>query len=356
MLVAVILAVLALAALGLMRAGPRRSRGDIPARIVAAAARQLPVRLQDWGQAMIAELPEIPDRAGRWRFAVGVVRVALFPPARHGRRVLVTALAGLAVAAGVTAAAAGQVPSLTVFAAALGLLLAGCATVATWRSAWAGWTARQVMVAAVAAAAVTAAITDVAWIAMFHPAAITASANVPLYSVVFAVLLAICLAVALSPPRGPRTAIVLGTGLAGALASGAAYAAAAVAGVTGGQLLAGPVAALTVAAAVSARTRSRPAGIRSGLLVGALTAPMRFAADLTALLRVRHYTLTDKYDIAAFPHSGYPTVASYLLSDALGGAILSGMLFTSLLLIAATVLGAAAGARPSRPDLLADRP
>ena len=41
---------------------------------------------------------------------------------------------------------------------------------------------------------------------------------------------------------------------------------------------------------------------------------MRFAVDLTALLWGRHYTLTDTYDIVAFPHSGYPTAASYLLS------------------------------------------
>ena len=47
-------------------------------------------------------------------------------------------------------------------------------------------------------------------------------------------------------------------------------------------------------------------------------------------------------------------MASYLLSDALGGAILSGMLICTVLTIAATLLGAAAGARPSRPDLLAD--
>ena len=81
---------------------------------------------------------------------------------------------------------------------------------------------------------------------------------------------------------------------------------------------------------------------------------MRFAVDITTLLRVHQYTLTGTYDIAAFPHSGYPDVASYLLSDALGGAILSGMLICTVLTIAATLLGAAAGARPSRPDLLAD--
>jgi hypothetical protein len=105
---------------------------------------------------------------------------------------------------------------------------------------------------------------------------------------------------------------------------------------------------------VSGRTRNRRAGIRCGLLVAALTAPVRFAIDLTTLLSGRQYTLTGKYDVAAFPHSGYPTVASYLISDALGGAILASMLIASVLMITTTLLGAAIGARPSRPDLLAD--
>jgi hypothetical protein len=210
-----------------------------------------------------------------------------------------------------------------------------------------------VIVAAVAAAGVAACVTDVVWIGVFYPATITASTDVPLYSVLFALLLAVCLAVALSPPRGQYTATVLGRGLVGALASGAVCAAVTVTGAAGAQLLVGPVTALTVAAGVSARTHSRSAGIRSGLLAAALSAPMRFAVDLTALLWVRHDTLTDRYDIVAFPHSGYPTVASYLLSDALGGAILSSMLTVSLLMVIATLLGAAIGARPSRPDLLA---
>jgi hypothetical protein len=348
------LSLLAVAVLPLVWSAPQCGHSDLPARIVAGAAGRLPAHLQEWGQGMAVELLQIPDRADRWWFAVGVLRVALFPPVRRGRRVLVTVLAGLAGAAGVTAAAAGEVPSLTVFAAALGLLLACCATVATWRSAWAEWTVRQVIVAAVATAAVAASITDVVWIGVFYPATITASKDVPLYSALFALLLALCLAAALSPPRGQHTATVLGRGLAGALASGAVCVAVTVTGTADAQLLVGPVSALAVAAGVSARTHSRSAGIRSGLLAGALSAPMRFAVDLTALLRVRHDTLTDKYDIVAFPHSGYPTVASYLLSDALGGAILSSMLTVSLLMVTATLLGAAAGARPSRPDLLAD--
>ena len=168
--VVVILSVVLVAGLLLWPARRRDAGGgDMPVRIVAAAAGRMPAHMQEWGQAMAAELPQIPDRARRWRFAAGALRVALLSPVRHGRRVLVTALAGLAAAAGVTAAAAGEVPSLTVFAAAFGLLLGGYATVATWQSAWDGWTARQVIVAAVATAGVAASVTDVVWVAVFHP-------------------------------------------------------------------------------------------------------------------------------------------------------------------------------------------
>jgi len=352
--VVVMLAVVVVAGLPLLRSARRRDGGDIPARIVTGAAGRLPACLQEWGQAMAAELPQIPDRAGRWRFAGGVLRVALFPPVRHGRRVLVTALAGLAAAAGVTAAAAGEVPSLTVFAAAFGLLLGGYATMATWWSAWDGWTARQAAVAAAVTAGVAASVTDVVWVALFHPAAITVSTNVPAYSIAFAVLLIAFLTAALSLPRGRHGRVVLWWGLGGTLASGAVYVAAAVTGAVGPQLLVCLMTALVVAAWVSGRTGSRPAGIRAGLLVAVLSAPIRFAVDITTLLREHHYTLTDSYDIAAFPHSGYPDVASYLLSDALGGAILGGMLIYSVLTVAAALFGATLGARPSRSDLLTD--
>ena len=169
--VLVIVSVVLVAGLPLLWPALRRGAGDgdIPARIVAAAAGRMPARLQEWGRAMAAELPQIPGRAGRWRFAAGVLRVALFPPVRHGRRVLVTALASLAVAAGVTTAAAGEVPSLTVFAGAFGLLLGGYATVATWQSAWDDWTARQVIVAAAATAGVAASVANVVWVAVSHP-------------------------------------------------------------------------------------------------------------------------------------------------------------------------------------------
>jgi hypothetical protein len=129
----VILAILALSALVWLavrkgRGGPAVKPGSDPAaksgrdpaaRVVAVAATWLPPQRQEWGMAMAAELAQVRGPAQRWRFAAGVLRVALFPPLRHRARVLVVACAGLAAAAAATVAAASEVPGMSVFAAVL---------------------------------------------------------------------------------------------------------------------------------------------------------------------------------------------------------------------------------------------
>jgi hypothetical protein len=67
---------------------------------------------------------------------------------------------------------------------------------------------------------------------------------------------------------------------------------------------------------------------------------MHFAADLTALMQAGHYALTSPYDVAAFPHSGYPDVASYLLSDAMAGDVLVGLVVYPVVLFAVALFGA----------------
>ena len=54
--------------------------------------------------------------------------------------------------------------------------------------------------------------------------------------------------------------------------------------------------------------------------------------------------LTNSYDIAAYPHSGYPDVASYLLSDTLAGNIVS-LAITPMAMWALAVAGAAVAPR-----------
>lgn len=54
--------------------------GDGAQRLLAAAVRRMPEGRQDWGNAMRAELTQITSPITRWRFALGCLRTALFPP------------------------------------------------------------------------------------------------------------------------------------------------------------------------------------------------------------------------------------------------------------------------------------
>jgi len=345
----------ALAVTGLALLLRRTGGGDTPARIAAVAANRLPAHRQDWGRAMAAELTQVSGRARRWQFVAGVLRVMLFPPPRHPARVLAAAFGGLLAAVGATVAAATEVPSLSVFAAVAGLLLGGYATVAASRAHRLRPTVPRVAVGAVALAGVAASVAAVVRIAVAYPAATIDSTHV--FSVLFALALTGCLALALSPvsragpvdPASPANA-VLSWALAGALASGAGLTAVAVTtpvttdGTTSLLWPAGAAATLAVSAGAAATTRNRLSGIRAGLLTAVLGALMRFALDLTAILQVHHYALTSPYDIAAYAHSGYPSVASYVLSDALAGGILGGLVLYPIALLVVAFLGAAAGA------------
>ena len=334
-----------------MTPGPR---DDVPARIVAAAAAWLPAHRRDWGRAMTAELAQVHDRAGRWRFATGALRVALFLPSGRGRRMMAVALAGLLASAAATATAAVEIPDLAWSVAVLGVLLGGYATFRAARPHPPHRTAPGVMVAVLALAAVAAAIVSVARIAVAHPAAATDSTHV--FAVLFAAALAGYLAFALTRSRGQAGA-VLWWALGAALASGAVWTVIDLTtpvmpvGITGYLWPVGAAAVLAASVGAAAATGSAPAGARAGTLTAVLVAPMHFAADLTALVQAGHYTLTTSYDVAAFPHSGYPDVASYLLSDAMAGDVLVGLVLFPLVLCllaltAVTLLGGSIGHDP----------
>lgn len=57
---------------------------DWPDWILATAIRRMPGERGEWGAAMRAELSHIQHPRNRWQFALGCVRVALFPPRRGG--------------------------------------------------------------------------------------------------------------------------------------------------------------------------------------------------------------------------------------------------------------------------------
>jgi hypothetical protein len=322
---------------------------DAPARVVAAAAGRLPAHRQDWGQAMVAELTQIDGRSSRWRFAAAMLRVALVlqPPPR--RRVPLAACGGLIVTAAVTAATAARVPDLSVFAAALALLLTGYATLVASRSQRPHLTLPQLTAGAAAFAGAAAAITAVTRIAVAHPPA--AADRTHAFSVLFAITLTCYLALTRTlTRRGGHTTAVLWWGLTGALASGAAWSIAALAmpvstdGIAAWLWPVGASAALAVSAGAAAACRSSRAGIRAGMLTTILGALLYFTIDLTALLHLQHYTLTSTYDIAAYPRSGYPDIASYILSDQVASDILAGLVLYPLSWLLLAAPGAAAGA------------
>ena len=347
--VVVLLAVLVAAGLLLVRLGDGKGVGDVPARVVTAATHRLPAHRREWGQAMVAELAQIRGRVRRWRFAAGVLHVALFPPPRHPRRVLAVAGIGLLVSAAATVVAGVTVPGLSVFAAVLGLLLGGYATIVASRSQLPRPSMVRVIVAVVALAGLVAAVAIVLRIGAVHPTA-TVDHTHHVFSILFALVLTGYLALALTPPQlGDPTDTGLWWALCAALAAGAVWISVAVTTPVEAEgilpVLEQPVAAAAALAAsigAAATTRSLPAGVRAGLLTAILAAPIRFAVDLAGMLQLGTYALTDPYDVSAYPHSGYPDVASYLLSDRIGGDIATLVMLPVTMLVLA-LLGAAAG-------------
>jgi hypothetical protein len=343
----VVLGVL-LGLIGLMVRRPGRNGSDLPSHIVAAATNRLPAGRQEWGQAMLAELTHIPDRGRRWRFTIGVLRVTMFPPVRHRGRVLVAASVALALAVTATLSAAHAVPSLAVFVAVLGLLLCGYTTVVAARAPRPPRTVAYLLVCVVALGGLAATVTTVVQIAGAHPSATTDHTHV--FSVLLALIISGYLAAALTPRRTMRHArAVLWWALAATATAGTVWIVIALTtsttagGVTGLISPVGIAATLAASIGAAATGRDTAAGTRAGVLTAILTAPIHFAVTMTTFVHMRHWTLTDPYDIAAYPHSGYPDIASYLLGDILGGNIIAGLIFYPVIALVVARIGAAIG-------------
>lgn len=65
------------------------NQANLPERLLAWAARQMPTERREWGAAMLAELAQLRHPATRWQFALSCTRVALFPPDWRGQNVMV---------------------------------------------------------------------------------------------------------------------------------------------------------------------------------------------------------------------------------------------------------------------------
>lgn len=321
----------------------RRPRPDVdaPGRLVANAARRLPADRQEWARAMVAELAYIEAPARRWRYAISAVRVVALPPTRHPRRTAVVAGAGLLIAATVATAAHRGVPTLTLFAGVLGVALALYATARAARTHQrVELSVPYLLVAATAVVVIAATIVSIVRVAATHPAATTDPTHV--FSIALALILTGYVAIALRPHTRARTLWwALGSGLG-------AYAVWATAALVVPAKLDGTLGYLWIVGAVAAATAAIGAGARAGVLTVILTAPAHVAIDLTTLLSQRQYTLSSPYDITAYPRSGYPDIASYLLGDAIGGETIAGLMLYPVLLSALAFACASIGRRPQR--------
>jgi hypothetical protein len=276
-----------------------------------------------WGQALVAELAAIPGRGRRWRFAAAVLRIALFPPAPAPAAVRSAAATGVLVTVVATLAAARLLPTLTVFVAALGLLTSVYATAVACRWPRRPTSSMHLAAAAVVVAGVLAATGAVTVVAAAHPTATRDQTHV--FSVVLAVALSGYLVAGLSATvTGSAARATLWGAVAGA--GGAVAASALLLPQHGVEPLISPITAaatLITTVGVGSVTRSRPAATRAGLLTAVLSTPIHFAMALLVAQYAHPAELTNSYDIAAYPNSGYPDVASYVLSDTLASNIIS---------------------------------
>ena len=324
---------------GVVRLRRRHAGTDLATRIVTAATHRLPAERRDWGRAMLAELAHIDRPARRWRFAAGVVRVALLPPAADPHQVVGVAALGSLITAVAFLATSRAVPSLTVFITVLSLTLCAYATLTVARTARTHRGRPHLIVGGVVLTGVGAAVVSLVRIAATHPGATTDHSHV--YSVLCAVILSGYVAAALRTQRANvRPNTVLWWGLAGGLAGGGISVTLAVASpdtTSGIVALLSPIGVgATVVAAIGAAltSRNRATGIRAGVLTAILSALIRFTIDLTTLADAPQYALTG---------SGLPGGASHVISDAIGGAILGGLVLYPLALCVVALVGATIG-------------
>jgi hypothetical protein len=270
----------------------------------------------------VAELAAVQGRRQRWRFTAGVLRLVLFPPATRPGAVRVTAATGMFATVAATVVTARLVPAAAVFVATLGLLATGYATALACR--WPRLPAHraQLFTGAVTVAAVFAVAGVVISVAVTDPAATTDPTHI--FSAVLAATLCGYLMAGLRlVVASGSTRIVLWGGICAAAATVAGSSLLPPSGIVRPVQPVLAAATFGIAILVSTITRSGRGGVRAGLLAALLVTPTQFAVDVTALQLGYPHTLANQAEMAAYLHSGYPTVASYLLSDALDGRIIS---------------------------------
>jgi len=328
--------------------GRRRHRG--PGRLLAMAAHLFPPERREWAGAMLAELDEVPGTLARWRFAVGGVWAGLVAsgrgPVPAGRTAVVIGVAG-----SVGAAVYVVSPATHVFAIALAIVLALAGI--TWRQA-AGAPMLGVTMLTGVAACVALTLFGVAR----YPAAAPNDGGTTAYSLVLAATLGAYVWVGLTawrtdrPDQKPLAAgpvlvsMLLGAGYAVVGVVADRFGSLALVAVTGaaGLLLAG-----TFGATLTRRGTTERGLAAAGLRLGFVAALAYFVAAMSATYITATWPVHDREVVDAFHTSGLPDLATYLVSDALGGAILA-LIGLPILVLAATWAGATL-ARPTQRNV-----
>jgi hypothetical protein len=346
------------------QAGDRLAALDGPGWLLAAATATLPASRREWGQAMAAELAQVPDRGPRWRFAAGCARAAVLPPGRSRGAV------GVAGAVVVVAVGTGAVlPAGRVFALVFVGLLGGLATLAVVRSrgaggaemgaAGAGRGGPGAVVAGLALAAVAACLAVTIYYLAEHPfydqlrSSGVAESLPPVTAVVLAVVLAGCVWLALRPPRWlvpDRHGRRFGIAMAAVLVAGFLLAsrqelrsAELDIGMLDYLFAALPLVLLAGSAAAAAAGRSFRAGLWACAWAVVLALPLLVAAWLAEALRwhqQRGQLLLDG--------EGGPGLGADLVGVNLGDAIWWTLVALVLWALPLGVLGAAAGSWRAR--------
>jgi hypothetical protein len=327
-----------------------RHRGGLPARLVTVAARRLPADRQEWADALIAESAAVRGSAARWAYAAAALRMAALPPPRRPQHVMRTAAVAITGIVVLSTVAVVAVPTLAPFLITLAALLALYLTVRAARLTPHTTTVAHRTVTSLALAGITAIVAVLCAVAIAHPSATTDRAHV--LSTVLAAALTVYLAGAMHRPAAHANPIRYAAA-AGALC---------LVGVTALNATTGPAPAgiapmlpaaaiaicLAVAIGVTVVTGNAAAGRQAGLLTAVLAAPMQVAIVTIGLLTAQRWSLTGAYDRAAYRGSGYPDVASYMIGDALGGHIISGILIGPVIAAVIAAVAAPVGARLGR--------
>jgi hypothetical protein len=197
----------------------RKPASDGPGRLLALAVATLPEHRGDWGTAMTAELDYLRNPTQRWWFALGGLRVALFPPRANRRLTLGTAAAAIVVAAGAQLVVGRAQPGMRVFALTFVAVVGAVTTLAVARSGQLRLGRAGAALTALVPAAVGGAIGMAVYFLRAHPSADRAAG--PGSEALLALVLSVLVGLVLAPPRAlvPRR-LAAGFGIGGGLALG----------------------------------------------------------------------------------------------------------------------------------------